>query len=90
MGEGRKNVPELVHCEESSNTQVRPCQSIGSANKHGNGRIFSSPSEGVFDIYYTGSHKTLGTILRDPIVPNSVGQVGFSGYSAILSSQSAR
>ena len=38
----------------------------------------------------TGSHKTLGTILRDPIVPSSVGQVGLSGYSAVFSSQSAR
>ena len=25
----------------------------------------------------TGSHKTLGKILRDPIVPSSAGQVGF-------------
>ena len=32
----------------------------------------------------TGSHKTLGTILRDPIVPSSVGQVGLSGYSAFF------
>ena len=38
----------------------------------------------------TGSSKTLGTILCDPIVPSSVGQVGLSGYSAIFSSQSAR
>ena len=38
----------------------------------------------------TGSHKTLGTILRDPIVPSSVGQVGLSGYSAFFSFQSAR
>ena len=38
----------------------------------------------------TGSGKTLGTILRDPIVPSSVGQVGLSRYSAIFSSQSAR
>ena len=30
----------------------------------------------------TGSNKTLGTILCDPIVPSSVGQVGLSGYSA--------
>ena len=37
----------------------------------------------------TGSDKTLGTILRDPIVPSSVGQVELSGYSAIFSSQSA-
>ena len=31
----------------------------------------------------TGSGKTLGTILRDPIVPGSVGQV-MSEYSAFL------
>ena len=39
---------------------------------------------------HTGSSKTLGTILHDPIVPSSVGQVGLSGYLAIFSSQSAR
>ena len=33
---------------------------------------------------FTGSHKTLSTILRDPIVPSSVGQVGLSGYSAFF------
>ena len=38
----------------------------------------------------TGSHKTLGKILRDPNVPSSVGQVGLSGYSAFFSFQSAR
>ena len=32
----------------------------------------------------TGSHKTLGTIFGDPIVPSSVGQVGLSGYSAFF------
>ena len=30
----------------------------------------------------TGSHKTLGTILRDPNVPSSVGQVVLSKYLA--------
>ena len=39
---------------------------------------------------HTGSGKTLGTILRDPFVPSSVGQVGLSGYSAFFSFQSAR
>ena len=30
-----------------------------------------------FKVHYTGSDKTLGTILRDPILPSSAGQVGF-------------
>ena len=34
--------------------------------------------------YYAGSSKTLGTILRDPIVASSVGQVGLSGYLAFF------
>ena len=33
---------------------------------------------------FTGPSKTLGTILRDSIVPSSVGQVGLSGYSAFF------
>ena len=46
--------------------------------------------EGQHRQYHTGSGKTLGTILRDPIVPGSVGQVRLSGYSAFFSFQSAR
>ena len=37
-----------------------------------------------FPSYTTGSDKTLGTILRDPIVPSSVGQVELSGYSTFF------
>ena len=51
---------------------------------------FQMVSEWCPDTIYTGSDKTLGTILRDLTVPSSVGQVALSGYSAIFSSQSAR
>ena len=53
-------------------------------------KIYIFGKEARHCMTFTGSHKTLGTILRDPIVPSSVGQVGLSGYSAIFSSQSAR
>ena len=81
----------------------RGCRSIllicpGRTDGRTDGRVLHQ-KEGVYWVQLkgsvagqrpTGSHKTLGTILRDPIVPSSVGQVALSGYSAIFRSQSAR